>query len=286
MIHFKELSIAICLTGLLVMGSFEYTPAQSDIEEEGISTCLKRQKVIEKELAKSKVKSWAGEYEAFMTLFSVAPEAGFVFFRDTDNMTSSCVWGKVNWSNDKLTLIPDISNSTGSIRGIDIEWVPVTWGDRHYIIPTQDLLDFVNSVNNGYEPSFPIPGFGSVFFMLKGDDNRKINGFPTLPLHYGEFLLSKPIRGKVTTVGDFHIETEDNGRVQIRVTKIILNVGAKSGVKVGMNFVTYKPIRVHEDVVITNVYDDSSEAITRQRGPIFDLPSIKWKVSTSIRDIK
>lgn len=65
-----------------------------------------------------------------------------------------------------------------------------------------------------------------------------------------------------------------------------MDVGRKDGVLAGMRFITYEPSRVHEDIIVTNVYETTSEGIVKQEGKISAEVSTKWKISTSIHDIK
>ena len=69
-------------------------------------------------------------------------------------------------------------------------------------------------------------------------------------------------------MGGFQVEKTDNGRTEMRTTNVKLDVGAKDGVIVGMRFVTYKPSRVHEDIVVTKVLENRSEGVIRQQGTI------------------
>lgn len=227
-----------------------------------------------------------GDYEISMQSFSVAPSTGFYLFRGSDYRYWSCAWGRVEFREGRLILIPDPSVPVEGMRGVALDWTPIVWGDRHYLIATDAILDFVNSVNNGYEPSYRVLGFGGSYFKKKGDDNVRVSGFPNVPQTYRRFLLTEPIRGNVKSVGNFTVEKIDGDKTEVRTTTVTLNVGSKQGVMVGMRFVTYKPQRVHENIIVTNVFENSSKAIVRQEGNYRDAPSTKWKISTSIRDIK
>lgn len=273
--------IALCLS---VGGASSRLQAQQS--EGSAKLCLDRKKQIDAELASSREVPWVGEYRGHMAIFSLAPSAGFFYFQGSDYIYSSCAWGSVKDSDGAITLVPDPSVPIEATRGLAIEWMPVKWGDRRYIIPKDGILDFVNSVNNGYEPAYRIPGVGASFLNKAGDEDRRVSGFPEVPTVYLRYLLKTPIRGRVTAVGTFQVEKMDSGGTETRSTNVTLNVGARQGVLVGMRFVTYKPRLIHEDIVVTEVLDDRSKGIVRQQGRIYDQPSTKWKISTSIRDIK
>ena len=76
-------------------------------------------------------------------------------------------------------------------------------------------------------------------------------------------------------IGNINFEKTDDGKTNVRTTTVTLDVGSKQGVLIGMRFLTYKPRRVHEDVVVTKVFEKSSEAIVRQDRSYQDAPSTK-----------
>lgn len=276
--------IPIILICLLIGGSSSRVKAQQS--EESLQPCLDHKKRVQTEVSQQPLVDWKGDYELSMQAFSVAPSTGFYLFRGSDYRYWSCAWGRVEFSEGLIKLIPDHTVPAEGMRGIALNWTPVVWGDRHYLVATDALLDFVNSVNNGYEPSFRGLGFGGSYFKKKGDENIRVSGVPNVPQSYRRYLLTKPIRGNVKLVGNFNVEKIDDGKSEVRTTTVTLDVGSKQGVMVGMRFVTYKPQRVHENIIVTNVFENSSEAIVRQEGSYHDVPSTKWKISTSIRDIK
>lgn len=276
--------IPMILVSLLLGGALSRLQAQQN--KQSLQPCLEHKKRVEAELSQQQKQPWVGEYERSFQSFLLAPQSGFFLFRGSDYRYWSCAWGQVEVSKSRIKLIPDESVPVEGTRGVALSWTIVDWGKRQYLIPTDDLLDFANSVNNGYEPSYRFPGLGGSFFKKKGDEDLRVTGFPNVPESYRRYLLTNPIRGSVTSLGNSTVEKIDGGKTDVRTTTLTLNVGSKHGVLVGMRFITYKPRLVHEDIVVTKVFENSSEAVVRQEGSYHDAPSTKWKISTSIRDIR
>ena len=82
-------------------------------------------------------------------------------------------------------------------RGLAIPegpYLPVRWGDRHYLIPADDVMSFVNEVNLGSEPRDDAHG---MHYLRQDDWKLSAGGFPDLPESYRGYLLEKPIEGAV-----------------------------------------------------------------------------------------
>jgi hypothetical protein len=85
-------------------------------------------------------------------------------------------------------------------HGRDKEFVYVPWGKRSYLIEPSELISFCNEVNEGKEPRKSVRGS----FLLKADDwDRPPTGNPILPKEVKDYILSKPIGGKIVEVFPF-----------------------------------------------------------------------------------
>lgn len=281
----RSIAFFLLMLVLLVLGGTT-SRLQAQQNEQSLEPCLERKKLLEAEFSQQRKQPWVGEYERSFQSFLIAPQSGFFLFRGSDYRYWSCAWGQIEVLENRIKLIPDGSVPVEGTRGLASDWTIVQWGKRQYLIPTDELLDFANSVNNGYEPSYRFPGFGGSFFKKKGDEDIRVTGFPNVPESYRRYLLPNPIKGSVTSLGDLKVEKIDGGKTDVRTTIVTLDVGSKQGVLVGMRFITFKPRLVHEDLIVTKVFENSSEAIVRQEGGYYDTPSTKWRVSTSTRDIK
>lgn len=175
---------------LVLMFATAVGKAQEPQDEASAKPCADQRKRIAAELAMPHKVTWMGTYNAFSSTFSLAPSAGFYYFRGSDYVYWSCAWGQVEIVDGKIELIPDSSVPAEGTQGLELEWTPVVWGERNYIIPTDKLLDFVNSVNNGYEPD-SFPGPIATFHKKAGDGERAVSGFPSVPESYTTVPVGK-----------------------------------------------------------------------------------------------
>lgn len=244
---------------------------------------------IQAELSELQNHDWAGEYSVNSQILLLAPKSGFVYFMsggDYDkNWKNSIVnYGTVEFSNEKIKLIPELSYKEEILPGFSSGLFPVLWSARHYLIGGDEFIKFANAVNIGYEPSFAIGGLSNHFFLRKGDIEKKVTGKPNLPEQYRNYLLEKPLRGKISAIKDTKIEQDGSQRQ--RKSNVIINVGRSSGVKEGMDFLVYDPRRISDEIKIIKVENDWSEGVIIQTYLESKIPSIGWKISTSLKDIK
>jgi hypothetical protein len=270
------------LVGLMFALSLMEVRAQvTDLEKSRIEFESRKAK-IQEELSELKNHEWAGEYTLSSQILFIAPKSGFAYFLSKNLWEARYNYGNVELFNGKIKLIPEISGWE-VLPSISSGLFPVSWGERHYLIATDEVVDFVNSVNIGYEPSSRL-SLGSGFFLKRGDEYKSVSGKPNIPEQYRSYLLEKPIKGKLITIKNSQIEQDENQRQ--RTTTVILNVGRNKGVLEGMKFLVYRPRRASSDVKVTKVESDWSEGVVIQTDLEGKVPAVGWKVSTSLKDIK
>lgn len=273
------------LIGLMFILSLAEVRAQITDSEKSQVEFESRKSNIQEELIQLKAHEWAGEYTvSSIKIIYLAPKSGFAFFLRKSFGEYRYNYGKLELPNRKIILIPEISGWE-ILPSISSGLFPVLWGDRHYLIAADEMVDFINAVNISYEPSFAFAGLSNHFFLKKGDIYKKVTGKPNIPEQYRSYLLEKPIKGKITTVVSSKLEQDDDR--QQRNTRVILNVGRNHGVFEGMKFLIYSPRRISaDDFKITKIEADSSEGVIIQTYLKGKIPSVGWKVSTSLKDIK
>jgi hypothetical protein len=111
-------------------------------------------------------------------------------------------------------------------------YVIVTWGKRIYLIPSGQMLEFCNDVNEGWEPRGDIHGD---CLLRLGDEKHQADQLPVVPSVWKPFLLEKPVCGKVVSI--IHtkkkvLNRSENGYGEIIAVKV--DVGAQQGLKAGM----------------------------------------------------
>lgn len=140
---------------------------------------------INQELASLKGKhDWAGEYYFGDGLganlkLHIAPQTGFA-------VTWHGCMGLYGANEGQVKLEPD------GVLALDFRWknliggfgqfprrvLPVRWGERHYLVDADRIIEFINSIHQGMEPRGNTLG---MHFLRKGDEELAVTGFPTLP---------------------------------------------------------------------------------------------------------
>jgi hypothetical protein len=259
------------------------------LSEKSVADSNERETLIKEELAQLKNNEWPGEYHygdglGVNVTLMIAPKSGFTFSWFGCMGLYDLNYGDVDWSDRKIKLLFEHPNKREGFQGISPELIPVLWSERHYLIPANEMIEFINSVNAGFEPCSM---FCSRFLLKRGDEKKSGSGAPNIPAEYRAYLLKKPIKSGVLSIGESHIVTDkDDPALQFRITKVLLNAGSAKGVLVGMEFHVYSPSRIAESAKVTKVEEQFSEAEIEQIGLEDKLPSTGWKFSTSIKDIK
>ena len=215
----------------------------------------KRKSVIQNEIDEPKSPPWAGRYRygSMVSSFqlTLAPESGFAF------SSSGCVgiyglnYGTVQVTDGMLKLVPLEKNRRGDFWGISTELLLISWGERRYVIPPTQILNFINAINAGFEPRRTGSG---LYFLKWGDEYKPVVGKPKLPAEYADYLLGNPIQARISSHQGTRIEGDT-----VRST-VVLDVGTAQGVKVGMQFYFQNALRDYPPAVITAVNDSDSIA--------------------------
>jgi hypothetical protein len=116
-----------------------------------------------------------------------------------------------------LDLKPEHS---GGASSIPLFFLSVDWGERRYLIPEEEIVEFCNAINQGEEPR---DGRHGSFYLRENDWNKPAPGAPELPEPWPGYVLSKPLVGRV-----LELTGENQG---------VINLGAKDG--------------IHKDMVLT-----------------------------------
>jgi hypothetical protein len=206
---------------------------------------------------------WAGRYyqgdgKGVNQRILLSPKAGFVFTWHGCLGLYDRNFGEVREEKDTLQLKFAFPNSRKGFQGIAGEMVRISWGERRYLVPADEVEEFCNAVNSGDEPR---PRAHGNFLLRDKDWEKQVEGKPTLPAAYAGFLLKEPIQAKIVDVGE-HKDREGLAGTRFRTTTVTLNVGKKQGVLPGMRFFLMddsvndaKVVRVLEEQSIAEMED-------------------------------
>lgn len=224
---------------------------------------------------------WAGQYYygdglGVNVILAIAPKAGFVFEWHGCMGVYDRNYGPVTEKEGRLFLKLEFPNQREGFQGIADEFIPIAWGERHYLIPADDVLGFCNDINDGTEPRDG--GHGS-YLLRTGDEGLKVSGPPKLPEEYARYLLDNPIEGEIVEVGE-ELKVPGIGGWNFIDTRITLKPGKASGLLVGMKLRVVDPKDETSSLTITKVDDESCEAVMT-RVPKYDAsPQVGWKLSS------
>lgn len=260
------------------------TTLEEKFSENAENEAQRRLKAIEEEIAEPGTPAWAGAYYQgdglgvgiFLTL---APKAGFVF------EWHGCVgvydrnFGPVTLHDHEIRLEPTFPNERMGFQGIVEQLIPVTWGERNYLIPSNDVIGFCNEVNLGAEPRADKYG---LYLLRRGDEEKYVQGPPALPQKYLEYLLREPIEGEIVEVG----KSASRRNVcdwDVTDVEVTLNVGSKAGLRKGMQLVVVKPDDLVQWVIVSAVAQDQCHGIMTQVVESESAPQVGWRLSTRAR---
>jgi len=240
----------------------------------------KRAEIIGAEIAAKPEHPWAGEYRMGDGLgvnvsVWIAPDAGYVFAWHGCLGLYDRNYGAVAESNGVIRLSFTYPNERKGFQGIAEEFFVIAWGERRFLIPTDKMADFCNSVNSGMINSPFGRGWGMHLERMGGED-KEVEGFPDVPGEWKKCLFEEPVTAKITAVGATTRRPSvcDWDFVDVAFTA---DAGADKGVFKGMEFYCRAG-----SARVTEVGETTSQAVfTRigdnDRNPP---PEVGWELTT------
>jgi len=189
-------------------------------------------------------------------------------------------FGAVSETAGKIRLSFTFENKRDFYRGIAEEFIIISWGERKYLIPTDDIIGFCNDINSGLEPRKQISG--SNYLLKMGDEEKEVSGFPYIPKEYKEYLLERPIEAEIVDVGSYTLRPFV-GKMNFKDIAVTVNAGKNDGLLPGMELHVIKPDKIFETVKITKVDHEKSEGVMTQRDERKGNPLVGWNLSTRLR---
>ncbi len=153
-----------------------------------------RTDAITQDLHEGNQPKWAGEYYygdglGVNVTLKLSSHQGFVFTWDGCFGRYDQNYGEVTFEHRVVKLAPKHPNDRVGFQGIDVELLPVAWGERHYLIPSNRVMDCVNAVNAGTEPADWRGGLSPRFLLKAGDDRKPVRGRPDMGVRRCQFYM-------------------------------------------------------------------------------------------------
>jgi len=238
----------------------------------------KRQK-IENEIGRLKNHPWAGEYYSGDGLgtnvrLTLAPENGFTIKWTGCEGLYDQNHGTVKWDDNLVELSFAFDPTDEGIGHYASEYKPIRWGNRVYLIPSNEIIKFVNEINASSEPRDGVHGF---FFLRLGDEEKEVTSKPELPGEFMEYLLDRPIDAAIVSVSKPVKSTKNK---DLTTVVVIVNKGKKDGLLPGMELYVTKPGDSYDSVELTKVGETQSEGRYQYDN---NHPAVGWQLSTCPR---
>lgn len=249
------------------------------------ATAQERARAIEEEIRSGGQPAWAGVYtygdgRAVNVRLSLAAKSGFVFEWDGCLGAYDRNYGSIATIDGLIRMNPELPNpSDRALQGMATEFLPITWGERHYLIAPAEIVAFCNAINAREEPRGPEPWSGS-FLLREGDETKPVEGKPSLPMEDLPMLLPEPITAQVVEVRSARaMSPRGEASERWKAIEVIVDAGRARGVFTGMEFHLVAPDEVRSGKVMS-VAEDSAEAVFYEYQHELPEPSVGWKLST------
>ena len=240
-----------------------------------------RTQAIADEMRNLQDHAWAGEYFhgdglGVNVSLLLAPESGFVFIWRGCLGVYDRNYGPVTQDGDDVTLHCEFANHRQGFRGIATSLRPIRWGERRYLIPDDQMIEFCNAVNSGVERDGASGRF--LIRIRDGERVRPVVGNPELPEPYARLLLEDEIRGTVTEIRE---TTTRSGRSGIKFinTDVTLDIGTAQGVFEGMELYVHETESI-QTVRVTKAGERTSVAHVQRIDSPRPRAKVGWKVSS------
>ena len=228
--------------------------------------------------------AWAGSYYQGDGLgenvsLILAPKHGYLFEWHGCMGLYDRNYGNVTVNQASLKLSFTYPNVRQGFQGIADEFLSISWGDRQYLIPKNDVIGFCNDVNSGDEPRQRPHGR---FLLRDGDESIAVTGIPKLPAKYNAYLLKHPIEAQVVEIG---AKTTRPSVCEWNFidTEIVLNVGTNAGILPGMELHVVEPDDVVQTIEIKTVAKSQCTGVMTQMDDEDEQIQVGWKLSTRQR---
>ncbi len=179
---------------------------------------------------------WSGQYYAgdglgFNLRLAIAPKAGVVYWSHGCFGLYALNYGTFREKDGRIHLSFE-EKGIEDPDGLHPVLIPVRWGDRRYLIPENEMIDFCNHINSGSQAILRT----ARFCRHVDDAKKRTSGIPKVPQKYRPYLLKEPIDAEVVWIGKTVI-LKQNDRWppgKYRVTEVRLNRGKGNGLLPGM----------------------------------------------------
>jgi hypothetical protein len=227
---------------------------------------------------------WAGEYYGGDGLgvnrsLTLAPEAGFTFTWEGCLGLYDRNFGAITARGQELQLSFVFENDQEGFRGLAPDLTLVPWGERRYLVPSDEIAAFCSAVNGSTEPRRSLRGN---HLLRLGDEQLEVVGTPELPDGYCDLLLPTPILATIQSVGATR-SWLGKADIEFHEIPITLDQGHRHGLRVGMILWVIEPDFTSGRCEVIAVEPDRAELLVTQFGDHDPAPHAGWILATTPR---
>ncbi|HEV2608056.1 MAG TPA: hypothetical protein VGT79_08740 [Xanthomonadaceae bacterium] len=252
---------------------------------------IDRQAAIEKDLKRSPKEAWAGDYYqgdglGMNVRMLVSPVGVTTTWHGCLGLYGANE-GSIRVDADNSLHFAFNKPNEDKFGGFPDQVIPVRWGERRYLIPPDRMKDFVEAINEGFEPR---PRSWGRFLLVQGDEKKPVAGLPSLPEPYLHKIRDKAVTARIVDMKRLPDRTKDYEGTGMcdKVYRLDLHVNDNGLLEPGDNLHVQWPERAYASLVVESAA--SSHAIgvvTVMESDCLkpeDIPGTNWVFTTGAYD--
>jgi hypothetical protein len=199
----QTLAGVLCGIGVLVGIAYWY--------ESDWGIYARRERIAAAALRMGPAHPWAGSYYrgdglGCNEVITLSPDEGYQYTNHGCLGLYAADHGSVAASGGRIVLWASILCCPPLQRR---EFIPVAWGSRRYLLQPEQMLDFVNAINQHGHESYEVGLMQDRSFYLRlGDEDKPLEGLPEIAPEYRRLLLVSRIEGTVTAVSNQGVDLD------------------------------------------------------------------------------
>lgn len=123
-------------------------------------------------------------------------------------------------------------------EAIPLRYFCVPWGERLYLVETDQIQKFCEAVNVGSEPCV----WHGKYLLRADDEGKEVKGKPQIPRPWSDFVLARPVMARVRAVTHTGRKQPDNRQPRGEIIAVTVDADTQQGLKPGMKLLLYNPV--------------------------------------------
>lgn len=252
---------------------------------------IDRQAAIERDLKRSPKEAWAGDYYqgdglGMNVRMLVSPVGVATTWHGCLGLYGANE-GSIRVDSSSSLRFAFNKPNEDKFGGFPGQVVPVRWGERRYLIPPDRMQDFVEAINQGFEPR---PRGMGMFLLAEGDEGKPVAGLPSLPQSYLRKIRDRAVTVRVVGIKPLPDRTKgyEGTTMCDKAYRLDLHVSGNDLLEPGDSLPLQSPGRVYGSLVVESVASSHAIGMAKIlesdcRKPE-DVPDRTWVFTTGAYD--